>query len=127
MTHHRWYDKDPTLSMAISLLYNASKTHQEMAARYLFSTMKNQGLLDADELRTQTERVRFIFPTFRRSGFEIHARHLVETMKHLPEVHQQAMAVQLINYIYVLDCGLTDFPLTDELDETILLQPESTG
>lgn len=122
---HRWYDKDPTLSMAISLLHNASKIHQEMAARYLFSQMETLGILSSSALRTHSDRIRFVFPTFRRSGFEIHARHLVETMKHLPKDYQQTLAMQLINYIYILDCGLSDFP-SPETQEAILAQyPES--
>ena len=122
----RWYDKDPTLSMAISLLHNASAAHQEMAARYMFKVMDTQNLLDIEELRTKEDRVRFMFPSFRRSQFEMHARQLVELMKHLPPEHQQEVAVQLINYIYILDCGMTDFPLPGE-EETVerLVQPES--
>lgn len=110
----RWYDKDPTLSMAISLLQNASHTHQEMTARYLFSIMDTEGLLDSAELRTQTERVRFIFPNFRRSGFEMHARHLVELLKHLSTENQQMMAVKLINYIYILDGEMSELPFLHE-------------
>jgi hypothetical protein len=122
---HRWYDKDPTLSMAVSLLHNASKTHQEMAARYLFQVMEHQGIMQSAELRTQTDRVRFIFPSFRRNGFEMHARHLVELLKHLSYEHQQMLAVQLINYIYILDGGLSEIPLPEEHDTSLLLQPES--
>lgn len=110
----RWYDKDPTLSMAISLLQNASHTHQEMTARYLFSIMETEGLLDSAELRTQTERVRFIFPNFRRSGFEMHARHLVELLKHLSMENQQMMAVKLINYIYILDGEMSELSFFHE-------------
>jgi hypothetical protein len=122
----RWYDKDPTLSMAFSLLHNASHVHQEMAARYMFKVMDAMNLLDSAALRTREERIRFMFPSFRRSQFEIHARHLVETIKHLPYEHQQAMAVQLINYIYILDCGLSDFPLPGEDEmEVTRAQPES--
>lgn len=120
----RWYDKDPTLSMAISLLQNASQFHQEMTARYLFSVMEKEGILDLAELRTQSDRVRFIFPSFRRSGFEMHARHLVELLKHLPESHQQDMAVKLINYIYILDCGMSDLPDPLEADTELLPQTE---
>jgi hypothetical protein len=108
---HRWYDKDPTLSMAISLLQNASHAHQETAARYMFKVMDGLSLLDSAELRTKNDRIRFMFPTFRRSKFEMHARHLVELMKHLSYDAQQAMAVQLINYIYLLDCGMSELPI----------------
>lgn len=110
----RWYDKDPTLSMAISLLQNASYAHQEAAARYMFKVMDALNLLDSAEVTTKEDRIRFIFPSFRRSKFEMHARHLVELMKHLSFDAQQAMAVQLINYIYILDCGMTDLPIPTE-------------
>jgi len=121
----RWYDKDPTLSMAISLLQNASHSHQEAAARYMFKVMDALGLLDSAELRTKEDRIRFIFPAFRRSKFEMHARHLVELMKHLSPDAQQAMAVQLINYIYILDCGMTDLPMpAEEYEEQRISKPE---
>jgi hypothetical protein len=124
----RWYDNDPTLSMAISLLQNASRTHQEMAARYMFNLMKSRDLLDSAELRTKEDRVRFIFPSFQRSRFEMHARHLVELMKHLPANTQQDLAIQLINYIYMLDCGITEFPDMEPWGETpTLAQPESSS
>lgn len=123
----RWYDKDPTLSMAISLLHNATPSHQEMAARYMFKVMDAMNLLDIEALRTKEDRIRFMFPSFRRSQFEIHARHLVELLKHLPYESQQTLAVQLINYIYILDCGLSDFPLPDEPPQAELARPESAG
>lgn len=104
----RWYDRNPTLSMAVSLLQNASPCHQEMAARYMFKLMESKNILGSAELRTKNDRLRFIFPTFRRSRFEMHARHLVELLKHLPAMHQQEMALQLINYIYILDGGVTE-------------------
>jgi hypothetical protein len=119
----RWYDTDPTLSMAISLLYNASKTHQEMAARYLYKFMEAKKLMDRTELRTKEERIRFLFPAFRRSGFEIHARYIVELIKHLNYEAQQDVAIALINYVYVLDSGLTDFPMPDD-EPFCLAQPE---
>ena len=122
----RWYDRDPTLSMAISLLQNASHPHQEMAAAYMLKVMDALNLLSCAALSTKEERIRFIFPTFRRSKFEVHARHLVELMKHLSPDAQEAMAVQLINYIYILDCGLTDLPLpTPELPVSELSQTET--
>jgi len=120
----RWYDKDPTLSMAMSLLQNASHADQEMAARYMFKVMDALNLLDAAELRTKNDRIRFIFPSFRRSKFEMHARHLVELLKHLNHDAQQAMAIQLINYIYILDCGMSDLPLPDFEPEATPIQSE---
>lgn len=112
----RWYDADPTLSMAISLLHNASSLHQEMAARYLFKLIEARGILDSEALQTKQDRIRFIFPSFRRSSFEIHARQLIELLKHMDPPDQRDMAVALINYMYVLDGGYTDFPLPGETE-----------
>ncbi|HEY9746005.1 MAG TPA: hypothetical protein V6C99_07290 [Oculatellaceae cyanobacterium] len=122
---NRWYDNDPTLSMAISLLQNASKTHQELAARYMFKLMESRNLLDKAEQGSKSERVRFIFPTFRRSRFEMHARHLVELLKHLPTETRQELALQLINYVYILDCGMSDFDIPGQENLSEMLQPES--
>jgi hypothetical protein len=121
----RWYDRDPTLSMAISLLQNASHDHQEMAARYMFKVMEGLNLLNSPEISTKDERIRFIFPSIRRNKFELHARHLVELIKHLSPDAQEAMAVQLINYIYILDCGLIDLPMPTEEFSEFLAQPET--
>lgn len=129
----RWYDSDPTLSMAISLLQNAPRSHQEMTARYMFNLLRSRDLLDSAELRTKADRVRFIFPSFQRSRFEMHARHLVELMKHLPQGTQQDLAIQLINYMYMLDCGVTKFPTEDLWTEVPgaevldMAQPESNS
>ncbi len=127
MMQQRWYDRDPTLSMAMSLLQNASHPHQEMAARYMFKVMDALNILSCAELSTKEERIRFIFPSFRRSKFEIHARHLVELMKHLSPDAQEAMAVQLINYIYMLDCGMTDLPLPTPESKVSELPQSETG
>ncbi len=122
----RWYDSDPTLSMAISLLQNASHMHQEMAANYMFKLMEAKELLDVAGLRTRSDRINFIFPSFRRNSFEKHARHLVEVMKHLPAYARQEMAVHLINYIYILDSAMTDLPLSmEEVEEFPVCRPES--
>lgn len=123
--NQRWYDRDPTLSMAISLLQNASRSHQELAARYMFKVMESRGLLDTAELKTKDDRLRFIFPVARRSRFEMHARHVVELMKHMAPEDQQDMALQLINYIYILDCGMSEFPMPDEDATFYMPQPES--
>jgi hypothetical protein len=121
----RWYDADPTLSMAISLLHNATKVHQEMAAQYMLKLIESRHLLDSEALRTREDRVRFFFSPFRRSNFDTQARYLVEVIKHLEWQAQQDMAVALINYIYVLDGGLSELSLSELLEEeATLAQPE---
>lgn len=122
----RWYDKDPTLSMAVSLLRNATPVHQEMVTRYMSAWMETQGISDCAQLKTRESHIQFIFPQFRRKSFELPSLQLIETMKHLSQEDQSLTAVQLINYIYILDSGLTELPLEElELEEHLALIPES--
>lgn len=112
----RWYDNDPTLSMAISLLQNASKNHQEMTARHALHYLERENLVDPSFLRTQDGRIKFIFPLKRRTRMDVQACRMLEIMKRLPPDVQQAMALQVINYIYLLDGGM-EIPLPD-MDDT---------
>ena len=52
--HKRWYDIDPTVSLAVSLIRNASENSQEECADYMIDyankigiKLKNNGLNDA--------------------------------------------------------------------------------
>lgn len=99
----RWYDNDPTLSMAVSLLQNAPHSQQEMAARYMLRYMEREGILD--DLKLGKQQVQFVFPFIKRSRMQVHAFRLLEIMKHMPRNAQLEMALHLINYIYMLDAG----------------------
>ncbi len=103
--NHRWYDHDPTLSMALSLLHNASKVHQDLTAQYMMSLIHHKRLLKG-EAPTGTAEIRFFFLPVRRNGFESRAKELVEILKRLEPEGQQAIAVALIDYMYILDCGM---------------------
>jgi hypothetical protein len=111
----RWYDKDPTLSMAISLLQNASKSHQEMTARHALHYLERENLVDPAFLRTQDGRIKFIFPLKRRSKMDVQACRMLEIMKRMAPDLQQTMALQIINYIYLLDGGM-EIPMPDEME-----------
>lgn len=100
----RWYDKEPTLSMAVSLLQNSPQESQELTARYAMQYLQRHSLVPPGFLQTQEGPVKFIFP-IRRRKFDLAAHRLLETMKRLPEDVQQIMAVLIINYIYLLDSG----------------------
>ena len=117
----RWYDKDPTLSMAVSLVQNASKVHQELTARYIFRLLEMENLLDAPSLKTGgEERIRFIFPGHEKRKLDVHFRHLLEVLKLLDFEVQQRMSVQMIQYVYVLDAGESE-----ELMQQALLEVDS--
>ena len=92
--------------MAISLLQNASHMHQEAAARHVMELMRQAGWLDMAESKVKQDALNFLFPSYRRSRFQMLARHLVELLKHLPKSVQLEMATQLISVMYCLDCGI---------------------
>ncbi len=103
----RWYDHDPTLSMAVSLLQNASKPDQFRTVKYIM------GLLERDEILKQYRkeigdplRLSYIFPANRRRDMETSTWRLLEILKLLPETIQMEMALSIINYIYLLDAGM---------------------
>lgn len=119
---NRWYDSNASLSMAVSLLRNASRTHQEMAARYILRLLEKEHLLNRPE-SPPLGALQHMFPRIlNRSGFEPTSRRLLEVLKTLPPERQQEMAVTLINYIYMLDCDAAD-----DLRETLreMTSPES--
>lgn len=124
---HRWYDNDPTLSMAVSLLQNANRVHQDLTARYIMHLIEGENLLDSDALRTREDRIRFIFPVNFRQKLDVQSRRLLEVLKRLPADVQQRMAVQMIQYIYVLDAGDHEDLNLEALDIQLSarLQPES--
>lgn len=100
----RWYDQDPTLSMAVSLLQNAEPTHQEMTAKYLLKYLERHHVLDKHEM--SRNQLHFIFPFMRRSRLNPYAWQLLEVMKRLPRTLQLEVALMMINHVYLLDSGM---------------------
>lgn len=105
MTKQRWYDNDPTLSMAVSLLQNAIPVYQEMTAKYVLKYMEREGILNQYNLTNQ--QIRFVFPFTKRHNMNNDAWEMMETLKRLPRQLQLDVALQMINYIYMLDSGET--------------------
>ena len=120
----RWYDHDPTLSMAVSLLQNAPHSQQEMAARYMLRYMEREGILEDMDLSRQ--KVHFMFPFAKRSRLQPHAFRFLEIVKRMPRNAQLELALHLINYIYMLDAG--EHHEYGEVNPGVVpLHPESTG
>ena len=108
----RWYDQDPTLSLAVSLLQNASLHDQAKTAQYLIRIIDSMGTLQPEAAKKSALNLGYIFPhNRRRENLEPSARKLLEILKHLPYDSQLEMAIQIIHYIYLLDAGL---PLLDD-------------
>lgn len=101
---NRWYDTDPTLSMAVSLLQSAPKHHQELTARYVIKLMEREGILQ--QYNIEPGKLSFLFPLMRRGRLSSQSRDLLEILKRLPHGLQIEISLSLINYIYLLDTGV---------------------
>ena len=114
--NQRWYDHDPTVSMAVSLLLNDNKRDQQRPVHYILN------LLERDEVFAQFRqhigdplRITYLFPNSRRRDMASGTRRLLEILKLLPYSIQLDMSLNMINYIYLLDAGMA---MNDqELDE----------
>ena len=117
MSKQRWYDNDPTLSMAVSLLQNAIPVYQEMTAKYILKYMEREGILKQFDLTNQ--QIAFVFPFVKRHRMNNDAWEMMEILKRLPRQLQLDIALQMINYIYMLDSGSE----LDEKSEDALAHP----
>jgi hypothetical protein len=93
--------------MAVSLLLNASKNDQRRTVQYIIT------LLERDEIFAQYRkeigdplRVSYLFPFNKRRNMDGPTRRLLEILKLLPQSIQLEMALNMINYIYLLDAGM---------------------
>lgn len=101
--NRRWYDKDPTLSMAVSLLQNAPRKHQEMTAKMVLAYMKEANLYEAANV--SQDKTLFFFPLLKRMQLDNSAWEMLEIMKRLPHGKQIEVALMIIHHIYLFDSG----------------------
>jgi hypothetical protein len=111
----RWYDQSPSLSMAVSLLHNASQEHQELAIHFMEQWMRQQELYEAALQARSEEQSRFFrFPFSRHSDRARGVKGAVELFKHLPTEKRIDLAVLLINYMYTVEFGLSELEFPNE-------------
>lgn len=112
----RWYDQSPSLSMAVSLLHNASSEHQELAIHFMEQWMREHGHYEMAEKGRRDEQSRiFRFPFGRHSDRSRGVKGMVELFKHVPSESRLDLAVLLINYMYTIEFGLSDFHWSEEM------------
>ena len=105
----RWYDKDPAMSMAISLLNNASYDQQRQAAEHVLGLIEHVTIEETGCQPLQTKQflqVAHLFPSHRRSHLEPTANRMVEVLKSLPTEIQLEMSLNIINQIYMLEANV---------------------
>jgi hypothetical protein len=98
MQSSRWYDKDPTVSLAISLLRNSSEKNQIQAANFLLEQFSEHGI-SVESAKNKS------FLLFNRRWYDLNKElhESIETYRKLSPEIQKLLAVQLINYLCSLE------------------------
>lgn len=102
MLKKRWYDHDPTVSMAVSLLRNAPSDHQNVTSDYIMGLLGKDPILEP-AAKESILNLSYLFPLGRRRHFTPPAIRLLETMKRLPHGLQLEMSFHMIHQLFVLD------------------------
>ena len=106
----RWYDIDPTLSLAISLLRNSQKEVQINAADFII----NDFIIKNAEKRNIkiSSKLSRIFQTFTRRWYDYHqtVSKAFQYLQNASENEQKEIAVELINYLYKIEQNSTEIP-----------------
>jgi hypothetical protein len=97
----RWYDQNPTLSMAVSFLQNTTPQHRELTTAH-FRRKISENYPDIGNQVTKEAQGFWLLIQKRRS-MDQEAWALVEMMRFLPDDEMETFAVELIRYIYRLE------------------------
>lgn len=93
--HKRWYDVDPTVSLAVSLMRNANIMTQYKCADLIVSKSKNNGIDLADNILTDA----FTYVLRRWYDTDQKIAESFEYLKSLPLDIQKEVALDLINLL----------------------------
>lgn len=90
---NRWYDKDPTVSLAISFLRNANTSLQEDASLFIINKSKELGAISNSKRRP--------FKIFNRRWYDSSEKlyNAIETLREAREDIQKSIAVELIDFL----------------------------
>ncbi len=96
--YKRWYDKDPSVSLAVSFLRNANHESQILVADFL---MEQFQILQITPAKSQFK----IVNLFKRRWYDFDRKlqDALECLRIAPSEIQKKLAVDVINYLYKLD------------------------
>lgn len=95
MENKRWYDIDPTVSLAVSLMRNANLTMQYKCADYIVNKSKEYGIDLSDNILTDA----FNYVLRRWYDTDQKIAESFEYLKLLPDDIQRETAMGLINLL----------------------------
>lgn len=93
--HKRWYDVDPTVSLAVSLMRNANIMIQYKCADIIVKKSKDNGLDLADNILTDA----FTYVLRRWYDTDQKIAESFEYLKSLPLEMQKEVALEIINFL----------------------------
>ena len=93
--YKRWYDIDPTVSLAVSLMRNANIMTQYKCADLIVKKSKDNGIDLADNILTDA----FTYVLRRWYDTDQKIAESFEYLKSLPEELQKEVALELINLL----------------------------
>lgn len=93
----RWYDQDPTVSLAVSILRNLNSNSQMLAADFMITKGKSY---DIQIQKQETTIISFFRRWYDREDKLFQA---MEYLKQSPPPIQKAFAIEIIDYMYTLD------------------------
>jgi hypothetical protein len=94
----RWYDLDPTISLAVSIIRNANEANQALIANFIIEQASQNGIIYKKEAASFFD---FIKKRWYDSNDKLYEA--LECIRNAPIVLQKKLAVDAINYLCSLD------------------------
>lgn len=92
MDKKRWYDIDPTVSMAVEKLEKASENIQIICAEYIIDKLK-----DYDFNMSLEDQYNYIMRRWYDKNIKV--SHAMEYLKHAPEDLRKQLSLDILDYI----------------------------
>ncbi len=97
----RWYDSDPTLSMAISLLENTQVEYREQTRIHILNRIQSLDARILEEVKAEPSG--FWAMIQKRQTLNEETWRLIEMFKYLTEEDRRELAVEMIRMVYCLE------------------------
>lgn len=94
----RWYDHDPTISLAISILRNANHRNQLLVADYVIQKAKEHNI---PMEKIAPKKTGLFFRRWYDSDERLY--YTLEYLRVLPDDIQKSLSIEMINYLCELD------------------------
>lgn len=99
--YKRWYDVDPTVSLAVSLMRNSNILTQYKCADIIIKTSKENGIDLSENILTDA----FSYVLRRWYDTDQKIAESFEYLKLLPEAIQKAVALEIIDLLQAEEAG----------------------